>query len=534
MNTQARSAPIRVHPRLPLRSVPSVLIRGFLLISTLASPALAADPITVDQVLDNVRRAVGYDAFTQHPTGIQLQGAGSLAGSAVTYTLLINADGHYVQTLAGPISITSAYDGNTAWVRDIAGEVRIQELSDRAQSLLTSTILSNRWLAKDSPLKLTLDEADTTDQTIHLDFTQDGLMETGGVEIDRSSWLPTQWTYAAGVSSTTLKFTDTIEFAGMKFPKRTESITSSGSSTVTTVDSISDQPVFIRSPYAAPSLRPTDVRFDASVPAKVEIKKSPTGHLLVHPLVNGKDLGWFIFDTGAGANVLTTRVFNELGLSAIGSVPAVGIGGHIEAQLTRPESLTLGALTIDEPLVVVMDLSFLDQYMGTPIAGLIGYGLLARSVVELDVDTPALAIHDPAAFDGSKLTWQKLHIDERIPCVEASFEGGSGIFKLDSGAGSEFVTFHAPAVEKLKLLEGRETKATTMGGVGGSVEGRAGKLAWFEIGGKRHENINVSFATQPKGAFANPYVTGNLGGGFIKPFNLILDYQGGRIAYIER
>lgn len=529
MNTAINSI-----PRFLGRAALSALIRGVILVGTLASPAPAAEPLTVDQVLDNVRRAVGYDAFTHRPTGVQFKGSGSLAGSNVTFTLLINADGHYVQTIDGPISLTSAYDGQNAWVRDIAGEVRIQDLSDRAQSLLTSAILTNRWLAKDSPIKLTLDEANTTDHAVHLDFTQDGLMESGGVEIDRSTWLPTQWTYAAGVSSTTLKFTDTIEFAGMKFPKRAESINSSDSSTVTVVDSVSDQPVFIRSPYETPSLRPTDVRFDASVPAKVEIKKAPTGHLLVHPLVNGKDVGWFIFDTGAGANVLTTRVFTELGLQQIGSVPAVGIGGHIEAQLARPESLALGSLTIDKPLVVVMDLSFLDQYMGTPIAGLIGYGLLARGVIELDVETPALAIHDPAAFDGSKLTWQKLHIDERIPCVEASFDGGAGIFKLDSGAGSESVTFHAPAVEKLKLLEGRETTPTKMGGVGGFVEGRAGKLAWFEIGGKRHENVQVSFATQSKGAFANPYVTGNLGGGFIKPFNLILDYQGGRIAYVER
>ena len=108
------------------------------------------------------------------------------------------------------------------------------------------------------------------------------------------------------------------------------------------------------------------------------------------------------------------------------------------------------------------------------------------------------------------------------------------IFKLDSGAGADSVTFHQPAVEKLKLLEGRQTTPSKKGGVGGFVQSQSGKLEWFEIGGKRHEDVSVTFATEAKGAFANPYITGNLGGTFIKPFNLVLDYQNGRIAYVER
>ena len=40
----------------------------------------------------------------------------------------------------------------------------------------------------------------------------------------------------------------------------------------------------------------------ADIPAELEVKLTYTGHLLVHPLIDGQDVGWFVFDTGAGGN----------------------------------------------------------------------------------------------------------------------------------------------------------------------------------------------------------------------------------------
>jgi len=36
------------------------------------------------------------------------------------------------------------------------------------------------------------------------------------------------------------------------------------------------------------------------------VKRAPTGHPLVKPVVNGQDTGWFIFDTGAGIGCVST------------------------------------------------------------------------------------------------------------------------------------------------------------------------------------------------------------------------------------
>lgn len=57
------------------------------------------------------------------------------------------------------------------------------------------------------------------------------------------------------------------------------------------------------------------------------VRRAPTGHLLVHPRINGKDAGAFIFDTGAGMCVVSAPHSAELGLRASGSLEALGIGG---------------------------------------------------------------------------------------------------------------------------------------------------------------------------------------------------------------
>ena len=95
------------------------------------------------------------------------------------------------------------------------------------------------------------------------------------------------------------------------------------------------------------------------------------------------------------------------------------------------------------------------------------------------------------------------------------------------------VTFHSPAVKSMKLLEGRETKTQMLGGVGGGSPTEQGPLEWFEVGGKRFEKPTVTFATGDVGPLADKYTVGNVGQVFLRPFRIVLDYAGARIAFVE-
>lgn len=275
------------------------------------------------------------------------------------------------------------------------------------------------------------------------------------------------------------------------------------------------------------------VRFDAGRSARLVVERAPTGHLLVRPEINGREAGWFIFDTGAGICVVSTPHTAELGLERTGEVQALGVGGAKSAVTWSAQTLSLGPVTLTDHPLMETDLSFLAQHLGREIAGIVGYGVLAKCVAEIDLAGAAISIHDPATYELAKGAWMPLSIDDRVPSVRARFEDKEGLFRLDTGARGS-VTFHEPATRRWKLLEGRETRDTEMGGVGGFVAGKTGELAWFELAGVRRERVPAVFATEAVGTFAESSKDGNVGTGLLEPFVIVTDYPGRRIALVER
>lgn len=501
-------------------------------VAWLSGSALGAE--TAAEVLTKVREAVGYARVAAHPAGIQATGKANFAGTEAQYSLLFAGDASSIQSLVGPITTVAAVDGESVWITDIGGETRAVSGADRENNLLGLSMLSYSYLGEWSPLDFTLDEGESGEQEVALEFQVRGGRVSGTLLVSRAKWLPMKWTYTLGAATSKVELGDYREFDGLKLPGKMVTKTASGMETRSSITSIAEAPTFVRSPYEMVGGVPADTHFDASVSPVLDVVKSPTGHILVHPLVNGKDVGWFIFDTGAGANVISTPVIGELGLEAFGEVSAKGVGGDSSAVFCRPATLSLGPVTIEEPLMVGIDLSFLEQHMGRKIAGLVGYNLLARVTAKVDMVTPAIEIHDPARFDDAGVRWEDLVIDQRLPHVRAKFEGHEGLFRLDTGVGSGTVSMHEPAVRELKLLEGRETKEGKAGGVGGFVAVRSGELAWIEIAGKRMEKMEADFATEAKGAFADPWALGNIGGGLLRSWVLVMDYTKGRIGFIER
>ena len=276
--------------------------------------------------------------------------------------------------------------------------------------------------------------------------------------------------------------------------------------------------------------------FDAEVPPELEVVRAATGHLLVRPHINGHEPGWFIFDTGAGICVVSTTHQDELELEAAGEIDATGTGGSASKGLYRAKVVDLGPITLSDHPIMTTDLSFLTPFLGKEIAGVIGYGVLSRCVVEIRVGdaehAPRLALHDPASYALANGEWGKLVLHERIPAVQARFEDREGLFHLDTGANG-WVTFNQPAVVEWKLLEGRELQNAQLGGVGGFVAAKKGKVAWFELAGLRQENVAVTFATEPKGNYADAGLAGSIGGEMLRPFTLVLDYGKERIAFVR-
>ncbi len=504
------------------------------------APAAAQAPASADEIVARVRGSLGLDTFASHPSGIRLTGDCAFIGLECDFELIADGAGRFMERISARdesldgFGVTYGFDGSRAWTDDIGRERRLIERGDRESVVLGAGIITGYWFSAGAPISFTVPEGDASaDGTVTLGFALNPGVMSGTVEIDPATWTPRRWSFGDGVARQTVALSGTVGAGALKFPAKVEQSSSGGLSIVVTVHEAADAPVFVRSPYEPVLGGLDDVRFDASISPKLEVKRAPTGHLLVHPLVSGKDVGWFIFDTGAGSNCLDSRAAEELGVAKFGSIPAAGVGGHVAATLCRPDTLTLGPVTLEKSMMTILDLAFLDQYMGTKVGGIIGYGLLFRVVAEYDNPGAEISLHDPAKFDGAGLAWQHLTLYNRHPCVEASFEGHTGLFKLDTGA-QNTVTMHYPAVMALKLLDGRETADAQHGGVGGRAAAKSGTLAWFELGGHRAENVKAIFAAEDKGAFADKHTMGNIGGGLLKPFRLVTDYQNARIAFVER
>lgn len=271
--------------------------------------------------------------------------------------------------------------------------------------------------------------------------------------------------------------------------------------------------------------------FDATVSASLEVKRVPAGLLLVKPKVNGKEPGWFIFDTGAGIGVISTPHVEGLDLREDGSIAASGVATQ-QATIRRAVSFVLGPLTLEDLPMIEIDLSFLTAPLGEEIAGIVGYGLLSRCVAEIDAATPSLALFDPATYDRPEIEWTTATFEKFIPLVKGRFDGNEGLFTLDTGA-NDGLSFHAHAVKEFDLLEDRETTDSKLGGVGGTIATKRGSIGSFAIGDLELTDFPATFEIESKTG-ADAGTTGNVGIGVLKERLLITDYCRGRVAFAPR
>jgi hypothetical protein len=204
-------------------------------------------------------------------------------------------------------------------------------------------------------------------------------------------------------------------------------------------------------PYAAPPAPalPADASYAPGAPRVAQAYRAPSGHVLVAgalsagsggvsssgaaaappaalPFFHGSGGGaqqqsqhqqqWFLLDSGASGLVVDHGASRRLALPAIGELRVAGVAGRSRARLVRARRLTVGPLSIRDPVLMEMDVAGLVRDLppppliagdttataatavaaGTPpqqqhpIAGIVGYDLFRRAVVDIP-GVPALA-----------------------------------------------------------------------------------------------------------------------------------------------
>ena len=191
-------------------------------------------------------------------------------------------------------------------------------------------------------------------------------------------------------------------------------------------------------------------------------------------------------------------------------------------------------MTVDDMVFYEMEIGdALPALRG--VAGIIGWDILIRARVQIELDGPAMELFDPAVPHPEEVPWQELNLHGKTPHVRGRLEGGQeGLFILDTGAVGASIVFHSPTVERLGLLEEGDTGQARFRGAGGFSRYSPGETAWVEVGGHAYRDMAVRFSTDPSGAMADPYTLGNVGINILSDFRLLIDYPHHRIAMIKR
>ncbi len=508
-------------------------ILNALLITACAAPAATAAE-TAEAVAARVRSALGLDTLRQRHALVNMEGDCRFLSVDAACRLVFDGAGRMAWDVQSRLGLITGVDGRSAWEKRL-GYGRALEFEDLDRALLFAAATAGTWTLPAAAFQLGAVSQTADGAALDVAFTSPTGAVSGVIAVDRATWLPQalRWTSADTENSITIeKYAD--HGAG-KAPAIFTMTSSQGGEQTFRL-----RPADPARPEAAALIklrigRPNDTAFDPAIPAELEVRRAPTGHLLVHPLLDGQDVGWFIFDTGAGVHCLTPEAGSKLGLKEFGRITVGGAGGHTHSGFYDASTLALGPFTTAAPQFVSLDLGPIASVMGVEIAGVIGFDLFSRAVVVIDMDAGTIALHDPSRYTlphGAK--WEELLLSGRHPCVHARFEGHEGVFKLDTGAAGTSLIIHESAVDRLNLLAGRETHPARLGGVGGFVNAQAGTLEFFELAGKRFDRCAANFQTERKGAGGDPYTTGNIGGLIIGAFTLILDYGGDRIALVEK
>jgi PDZ domain/Aspartyl protease len=242
-----------------------------------------------------------------------------------------------------------------------------------------------------------------------------------------------------------------------------------------------------------------------------------------------------IFDTG-GRNVMTPAFARRLGLSGSGASRAGGIGSaKVGFTKTRVREVRIGDVALRDQTFLVLPLPY-ELTNGGPQAVEVDLGaeLLTQYAARLDFARARLRLTPSAAFrpePGALAV--RLSFDDTTPEVEATLDGLSGLFLVDSGSSFE-VALTSPFVAAHALTKRYAPSAGVAAGQGLGGETYAGLARGisFSIGSATLAGPVLQLSNDRAGTLASKNYAGIIGLDALKRFAVSFDYAH-RVMYLE-
>ncbi len=435
----------------------------------------------------------------------------------------------------GPAKGADGYDGHHAWSKDLSGTVTLQDGGEqKALAVNQAYRAANLWWKPDFG-GASIQELGQRSQDAKL-YDVLKITPRGGASF--MAWFDAKTHLLARIIElrdgrpTTTRFSDYETIDGARMPGKVR--ISNGDAKYDQHETLIEAEFLPAQPparFAPPAEQVADFSIAGGARRTTIPFRLINNHIYAAVRVDGKGPFMFIFDTG-GVNLITPPTAKILGVPVTGAMQANGAGkGHMQAGLTKIDSLSIGAATIRSQPFIVLPLNAMSNVEGVEETGMIGFETFRRFVTRIDYGRHLLELIRPSAFNPADAgTPVPIRFNGNTIEVDARYNGISGNFTVDTGNRGS-LDLDTPFVAKnglrAKAQSGVET--ATGWGIGGPTFGFVMKGAPLEIGSIKIAHPIVSLSTDKSGAMADPTVAGNIGAGILKRFIVTLDYAHARM-----
>ncbi len=252
--------------------------------------------------------------------------------------------------------------------------------------------------------------------------------------------------------------------------------------------------------------------------------------------VNGRSVS-MLFDTGFGGSALVDTAINVGPVT--GSITLQDFVGTLEAPTVKLVSLMFGDHKInvgDEP-IVQQPWERMSSSYGQHVDGILGFSVIKNNITGINFEKKKFVFY-PKSFDINKLVPdnKRTFMAKLLPIGQSSMEmevlpetGKRMTMALDTG-NAFYATTHKDVLERVGVWDDKKTaKFTTLSGVAsGAVTSWALKVPKITIFGVPVENSVWDVIDRPASSAEGD---GTVGFGFLKNFNIIIDYDKRRVWF---
>lgn len=281
------------------------------------------------------------------------------------------------------------------------------------------------------------------------------------------------------------------------------------------------------------ALAGTAPKIGAQVPAEVPFHRADTA-IIVDATVNGRSVT-LMFDTGFGGAVNVDNTIN-LG-KPTGSITLRDFVRETKAPTVKITSLKLGGQTVnsDEMDAVMTPPADYSFAFNTHCDGLMGFDVIKHNITEINFQNNKFVFY-PKSFDITTKVPdnKKTFLVKMLPAGHNSVElpvmtpsGQTMTLALDTG-NSFYGTTHKDVLERVGLWKsGQDYKFGSLAGVAsGAVNSFDVKMPKLVIFGVPVESSIWDIIDLPSSSAEGD---GTVGFGFLKNFNIIIDYERRRV-----